>query len=280
MRRRFGHLPVLMAAALLGGPVVALSAAAPEAHVPAALVFPVFDMAPWAYFDEGCRPQGVAVDSLRVIADQAGLPLVLRHERNVDALEAATRAQDRTSRAAQEAVLVRLSSFAERPGMAKVGDLAVFDIELRVVPAPNVVLPTMSAMAGRRIGMDRDELRVGEKLAALGAQPQPFDDYPGMIDAMLAGRLDGVAGLGEGLVYALRYRPSGPELLRRGIPLRRDPVWLHVGWNAPADWSPRLRDAVGVFVESGRFTTLRDRYLSRAAKAPLKTRQDCSVEGG
>lgn len=280
MRRRFGPLPVLLAAALLGGPVDAARAAGPDAQAPAALVFPVFDMAPWAYFDESCRPQGIAVESLRAIADHAEVPLVLRHERDVDALEAATRAQDRTAAAAQEAVLVRLSSFAERPGMGKVGDLAVFDIELRVVPAPDVVLPAMSAMAGRRIGMDRDELRVGEQLDALGARAQSFDDYPAMVDAMLAGQLDGVAGLGEGLVYALRYRASGPDLLRRGIPLRRDPVWLHLGWNAPADWSPRLRDAVGVFVESGRFATLRDRYLSRAAKAPFKTRQDCAAGGG
>lgn len=281
MPNRAGRLPSFLAAFLVGGALAAQAAAseAREPIQPTTLVFPVFDMAPWSYFDEGCRPRGIAVESLEAIAEKADVPLVLRHERDVEALEDATRAPERTATVLAESALVRLSSVTGRPGLSKVGDLPVFDIELRVVPAPRVEFPGMSALVGRRIGIDRDELRVGEQLVALGAEAVPFDDYPGMVDAMLAGRLDGVAGLREGLVYALRYRASGPELLRRDVPLRRDPVWLQVGWNAPADWSPRLRDAVGAFVASGRFATLRDRYLSRAARAPFKTRMDCSAEG-
>ena len=275
------HPPFLAALALVGTLAAhPVPAEARKPSDPTALVFPVFDMAPWSYFDEACRPRGIAVESLQAIAAQAEVPLFLRHERDVEALEDATRAPDRMGADTAESALVRLSAASERPGMVKIGDLPVFDIELRVVPAPGVDLPGMSTLSGRRIGMDRDEPRVGEQLVALGAEAVPFDDYPGMVEAMLDGRLDGVAGLREGLVYAVRYRAAGPELLRRDVPLRRDPVWLHVGWNAPADWSLRLRDAVGSFVASGRFAALRDRYLSRAAKAPFTTRMDCSADGG
>lgn len=227
------------------------------------LLYPVFDMAPWAYFDAHCEARGIAVETAQAIARRAGLPLRLPHERELE------------HGPPPEGVVLRLSAVPRRPGMAVVGSRPVFEIDLILVSAAPDRFTAPEALRGRRIGYDRDESRVRERLGTLAAEAVPFPDYPAMVAALRAGTVEAVAGVREGLVYELRRGRDGAGLLRSALPLGRLPVWLHLDAAAPEDWAERLESAVAGFVESGRYASLRDRYLSRAAQGGLPLRLDC-----
>jgi ABC-type amino acid transport substrate-binding protein len=248
----------------------AATARLPDPIPRAELVMPVFDTPPWAYFDGRCQPQGVAVDVVRALAEGADLLLDLRPEGEVLApVEAGGGVL-----AAHVGRLIQLSAHPARPGMVAL-PMPVFEITLGVLPARGERLERPEDLFRKRVAYDADEIRVRDALTAWGALAQPYDDYAGLTDALADGRVDAIAGLYEGLVYALRAEGQASPQRASILTLDRQPVWVHIEAGLPEPVRVRLAASVDAFLRSGRYASLRERHLSAAASGRLVARRDC-----
>ncbi len=203
------------------------------------------------------------MDVLGEIAAGAGIPLRYRAE---------------TQPALRGEVQFVLSAQERREGQAPLAGRPAFELDNVVVPSLSNRATRLAELAGQRIGYDRDELRVLQALKLTGAETVPFADYESMVDALKRNSIVGAAGLREPLVYLLHDRSQGRALMARAIVLEAPSVWLYLSNNAPAQWRDALTRSAQSFVQSRRYTTLRDRYLSQALRKREPTRLDCPSE--
>lgn len=227
------------------------------------LMMPVFELPPWAYFDADCKARGVAVDVLGEIAAGAGLQLRYRPE---------------TQPALPGEVQFVLSAIERREGQSPLAGRPAFALDNIVVPSRSNRFADLTEIRGQRIGFDRDELRMRNALVQAGADVVSFANYEEMVDALRRDTVAGVAGLREPLVYLLHDRAEGRTLMARSIPLEAPNVWLHLDNNASPEWRSALTRSAQAFIRSGRYATLRDRYLSSALRKREVTRMDCPLE--
>lgn len=143
----------------------------------------------------------------------------------------------------------------------------LFSFETLVIGRPGIRLRDYEDLRELHVGLLQD-VRLNPKFDHDGRiNKHEFRDYETMIEMLLAGRLDAVAGNGVSLHYLLRKKQQPYQHWPR-LTLQQTEVWAQLSRRSPrqAD-AEKINAAVDKLRRQGYFDDLLNRYLGSAKRA-------------